>query len=79
MNLHSAILLLAAAAAEEFEAAATEKLSNDNGALTDIVDGGGAEGEEDLVQEFIPKMSFSAKDYFARKQKDAKGAFACLL
>jgi hypothetical protein len=72
MKLLSA-LLLATAAAEDF--------SNDAAASSDgghgVAGGSYADsnGDEDVVQEFLPKMSFSAKDYF--KEKEAKGA--CLL
>jgi hypothetical protein len=67
MKLLSAALLLATAAAEDF--------SNDAAASSDGGRGGSyadANEDEDVVQEFLPKMSFSAKDYF--REKEAKGA-----
>jgi hypothetical protein len=56
------LLLLVTAAAEDFADKAASV---------------GGEGDEDVVQEFLPKMSFSAKDYFREKQKGDAGACAC--
>lgn len=66
MKLATLALLFASAAAED-------ALNANNAAVgSGGISGGGGAADEDVVQEFLPpKMSFSAKDYFAAKSADA--------
>lgn len=69
--LPTAALLLATATAEDFnnDIKASRDLSKHS---ADVRNGGGLasmDGDEDVVQEFLPKMSFSAKDYFRENKK----------
>jgi hypothetical protein len=66
MKIATLALLFASAAAED-------ALNANNAAVgSGGISGGGGAADEDVVQEFLPpKMSFSAKDYFAAKSADA--------
>lgn len=69
----TAALLLATVTAEDFSNDAKASRDSSKYASADNRGSYAMDRDEDVVQEFLPKMSFSAKDYF-REKKSEKGA-----